>query len=150
MPDAYGVVYAVEVYNCWATVPFNAAVATRFLKYWNDTLQFQSSLEWLKHPPAGYQKPAVDLIAGLGQIQNTVNTGGYSSQYEFEADFQRLLYSANDDHVGMSAGILSSFKFANPYGLTTLSLDGVALPKTYTTCEQDHDFLENYPVLTRP
>lgn len=133
--DPSGIVYAIDVYNCWATVPFNTAVATRFLAYWNDTLQFESSLENLKNPPAGYQKPAVDLIAGLGQIQDKVNAGSYQSQYDFEADFQRLLYSANDDHVGLTAGVLSSFSFANPYGLTSLSLDGIALPKVYTTCK---------------
>ena len=116
-------------------MPFNPAVATRFIQYWNDTLQFQGTLEYLKDPPAGYQQPAVDLIASLEEIQSTINAGEFHNQYEFEAALQSLLYSAHDVHVSLNAGLLSSFYFGSQYGLTCVSIDGIQLPKVYLTAE---------------
>ncbi|KAI9659055.1 MAG: hypothetical protein M1821_002015 [Bathelium mastoideum] len=127
------IVNAIDVYNCWITVPFISAISTRFVKYWNDTLQFQSTLDYLKAPPTGYQQPAVDLIAGLNEIQTTIANGGFANEYQFEAALQNVLYSANDAHVSLTAGLLSSFSFGSSNGLTSLSLDGVELPKVYLT-----------------
>ncbi|KAK4552583.1 hypothetical protein LTR86_010227 [Recurvomyces mirabilis] len=128
-----GQAYAVDVYNCWRTVPFNPAVGTRLIKYWNDTLQFQSTLEYIKQPPSDYQQPAVDLLAGLQAIQDEVNNNGFANEYQFEAALQDLIYSAHDAHVSFVAGLLSSFNFGSANGLTSVSLDGVALPKVYFT-----------------
>ncbi|KAI9692521.1 MAG: hypothetical protein M1822_006752 [Bathelium mastoideum] len=101
--------------------------------YWNDTLQFQSTLDYLKTPPAGYQQPAVDLIAGLNEIHTSIIDGGFANEYQFEAALQNVIYSANDAHVSLTGGLLSSFTFGSPNGLTSLSLDGVELPKVYLT-----------------
>ena len=130
---------AIDVYNCFTTVPFNPAVASRFIKYWNDTLQFQSTLDYLKQPPPGYQQPAVDLIAGLGEIQATIDNGGFANEYQFEAALQNVLYSANDAHVSLNGGALSAFSFGSSFGITSLSLDGVQLPKVYITGIHAHD-----------
>lgn len=116
-------------------MPFNPAVASRFVTYWNDTLQFQGTLEYLKDPPTGYQQPAVDLLAGLNEIQHAIDTGNFHNQYQFEAALQSLLYSAHDTHVSLNAGLLSSFYFGSSYGLTCVSLDGVQLPKVYLTAD---------------
>lgn len=125
------------MYNCFTTVPFIPAISSRFIKYWNDTLQFQSTLDYLKHPPPGYQQPAVDLIAGLDEIQATIDDGGFANEYQFEAALQNVLYSANDAHVSLDGGLLSSFSFGSAYGLTSLSLDGIELPKVYLTGKSD-------------
>lgn len=119
------------VHECLTSVPFNAAVATRFIAYWNDTLRFQSTLAYLKNPPAGYQQPAVDLLAGLSDLQQAVNTGTFVNQYEFEVALQLLLVSAHDGHLYLNAGILAAFTFASPYDIVSLSIDGVELPKVY-------------------
>jgi len=76
------------VYECLSRVPFNDAVATRFINYYNMTLQFQSTLAFLKNPPHGYQQPAVDVIKVLGDIQRNITSGVYKKQYSFEADVQ--------------------------------------------------------------
>lgn len=114
-------------------MPFNAAVATRFIKYWNETIQFQSTLAYLKNPPQGYQQPAVDVIAELGRIQKQVDAGLYANQYDFEADFQLLTYALHDTHVYLTAGVLSAFSFASPYEITSVSIDGKQAPKVYIT-----------------
>jgi hypothetical protein len=124
------------VYRCWSVVPFNPAVATRFVQYWNETLQFQVTLEYLRQPPAGYQQPATDLIAGLNEIQDAIDAGAFTNQYEFEAALQALLYSTHDSHVTNIAGLLSSFTFGSFNGLTSLSIDGIELPKVYFTGRQ--------------
>lgn len=119
------------VYECLTSVPFSTAVASRFLAYWNDTLRFQSTLAYLKNPPAGYQQPAVDLLAGLSELQQAVNNGDFANQYEFEVALQLLLVSAHDAHLYLNAGILAAFTFASPYDIVSLSIDGVELPKVY-------------------
>lgn len=128
-----GYAKAVDVYNCWITVPFNPAVGSRFVKYWNGTLQFQGTLEYLRQPPAGYQQPPVDLIAGVNDVQHTIDSNGFANEYQVEAALQSLLFSAHDSHVSLDAGLLSSFYFGSVNGLTAVSLDGVQLPKVYLT-----------------
>lgn len=119
------------VYECLTSVPFNDAVATRFLNYYNETMQFQSTLAYLKNPPASYQQPSVDFIFELGRIQTAINTGVFKNQYEFEATLMQLVYSAHDTHVDLVSGIMGVFSFGTEYSIVSLSLDGVALPKIY-------------------
>ncbi|KAK7718646.1 hypothetical protein SLS64_002606 [Diaporthe eres] len=123
------------VYDCLTSVPFNPAVATRFIAYWNDTLRFQSTLTYLKNPPADYQQPAVDLLAGLSELQNAVESGAFKNQYEFEVALQLLLVSAHDAHLYLNAGILAAFTFASPYDIVSLSTDGIELPKVYLAAD---------------
>ena len=122
---------ATLAFECLTSVPFNPAVASRFISYYNDTLQFQSTLKYLKSPPPSYQQPAVDLIAGLNRIQSAIDEGIFSNQYEFEAALQTLVYAAHDGHVDILAGALSAFSFASPRDLVSLSLDGQQIPKVY-------------------
>jgi hypothetical protein len=113
-------------------VPFNPAVATRFLKYYNDTIQFQSTLAFLKTPTSGYKQPAVDMLAGIKRIQEYIDTpGAFPNQYAFEATLQRLIYMAHDGHLALIAGVLSAFNFGSPYALASVSKDGKELPKVY-------------------
>lgn len=120
-------------------MPLNPAVATRFLNYYNDTLQFQSTLSYLKSPPTSYQQPGVDLLKGLEDLKKGVQAGIFPDQYEFEASLQTLLLASHDDHLTLNAGILSAFSFASPYDLVTLSKDGIEIPKVYLT----YDFSES-------
>ena len=132
LPDTF-VFNASTVYACLTSVPFNPAVATRFIKYYNDTLQFQSTLPYLKDPPAGYQQPATDLLGGLTSIQQAINDNVFPNQYSFEATLQNLINSAHDAHVQLIAGVLAAFTFASPYEIASVSIDGIQLPKIYVT-----------------
>jgi len=132
IPDTY-VFNASTVYACLTSVPFNPAVASRFIKYYNDTIQFQSTLAYLKDPPAGYQQPPIDLVAGLGSIQQAIDDNLFPNQYSFEATLQNLINSANDAHIQLVAGVLAAFTFASPYEIASVSSDGIQLPKIYIT-----------------
>ncbi|KAF2132542.1 hypothetical protein P153DRAFT_166525 [Dothidotthia symphoricarpi CBS 119687] len=131
--EGFSVFWASDAYNCLISVPFNDAVASRFLKYWNETIQFQSTLAYVKDPPQGYQQPASDVQAGLAQIQQRIDDGSYKNQYDFEADFQLLTYGLHDGHVSLTAGALSAFSFASPYEIASVSIDGVQAPRIYIT-----------------
>ncbi|KAL9118334.1 MAG: hypothetical protein Q9187_005121 [Circinaria calcarea] len=115
------------------SVPFNPAVATRFLQYYNDTLQFQSTLAYLKNPPASYQQQPVDFVGGLEYLQQQINTGVFQNQYEFEASLQSLVYSAHDGHLSLMAGVLAAFSFGSRHGISSVSIDGIQVPKVYLT-----------------
>ncbi|CAA9957605.1 peptidase s41 family protein [Pyrenophora teres f. maculata] len=124
---------ASDVYRCLNSVPFNSAVAARFVKYWNETIQFQSTLAYLKNPPEGYQQPAVDVTAEVQRIQQKVDANLYVNQYEFEAEIQLLVCAMRDSHVSLNAGILSAFTFASPVEIASVSVDGKQEPRVYIT-----------------
>ncbi|KAK4690731.1 hypothetical protein P7C71_g6129, partial [Lecanoromycetidae sp. Uapishka_2] len=118
-------------YDCLISAPFNATVALAFLQYYNDTIQFQSTLAYLKNPPASYQQPAIDVQASLNTIQQRVQAGEFQNEYTFEVAVQEVIYATHDDHITLSAGILSAFTFGSPYSIVSASTDGIALPKIY-------------------
>ena len=124
---------AKDAYDCLRSVPFNSAVAARFLKYIDDRLQFQTTTEYLKSPPATYQQPGVDLWAGLARIQQQVNNNEFENEYDFEVALQQLLNAGHDSHLTLDAGALSVFTFLSPIGVTALSEDGIQPPKIYST-----------------
>lgn len=122
---------AKTAYDCLTSVPFNPAVASRFIQHYNNTLQFQSTSAYLRNPPASYQQPPVDLFKGLEDIQEDIVLGRFSNQYAFEATLQRLILSAHDSHLNLVAGVLAAFTFGSPYGIASVSSDGVQMPKVY-------------------
>lgn len=124
---------ASQVYQCLTSVPFNDAVALRFVDYYNETMQFHSTLAYLKDPPEGYQQPSVDLVDALAVIKQNITAGYYKNQYAFEAEVQKLVYSVHDMHVDLWAGILSAFSFGSEYEIVSVSKDGKELPQLYLT-----------------
>jgi hypothetical protein len=122
---------ASEVFNCLKKVPFDPAVAARFIDFYNHTLQYQSTLALLADPPADYQQPAVDVRQVLTEIKANITARRYMSQYHFEAELQLLVNRMHDSHVVLDAGILSAFSFASPYGLVSVSVDGKKEPEVF-------------------
>ena len=119
------------MYECLQSIPFNPAVAIRFLDYYNMTLQFQSTLGYLKAPPVGYQQPPFDFNQALEEIKQNVTRAVYKNQYEFEAQLQLLVHQLRDTHVILNAGALSAFSFVGSFGLVSASVDGKQAPEIY-------------------
>ncbi|KAE8441124.1 hypothetical protein EG329_005836 [Mollisiaceae sp. DMI_Dod_QoI] len=130
-PDQIPIFNASLIYECLTSVPFNAAVATYFIQYYNDTIQFQSTLQYLKEPPTSYQQPGVDLVGGLAKLQSGIDNGVFQNQYEFEAALAALLIAAHDTHLILDFGILAAFTFGSPENLVSVSDDGIQAPKVY-------------------
>ena len=116
---------ARQAYNCLNSVLFDPAVATNFIRYYNNTIQFQSTLAFLKNPPSSYQQPAINIQADLKRIQNNINNALFSNQYAFEVTLQNLVYSAHDAYFQLESGILNAFIFLSPYSMLSLSEDSV-------------------------
>ena len=118
-------------YDCLLTVPFNSTVALQLISYYNQTLQFQSTLAYLRNPPATYQQPGTDVIGGLDAIQSNINAGRYANEYEFESAILRLIQSSHDGHLVFSGGASAVFSFTSPYQFLSISPDGIQMPKVY-------------------
>jgi hypothetical protein len=129
----YSIFLASDAYECLQSVPFNGAVAARFIDYYNETLQFQSTLAYLKDPPTGYQQAPVDVDKVLAAIKANATAGVYPNQYAFEADVQLLVNQIHDAHVSLGAGALQAFSFASPYGIVSASVDGKKTPEAFLT-----------------
>ncbi|KAL1642032.1 hypothetical protein SLS58_005620 [Diplodia intermedia] len=146
------VFFASDAYECLRSVPFNPAVALRFIEYYNTTLQFQSTLAYLKDPPEGYRQPPINVATALERIRSAVVSGHYTSQLDFEVDVQRVVYSMHDMHVNLYAGILSVFSFGSPYYISSVSVDGKQAPQVYITdhlaWHRDHPDFEPSPIVT--
>ncbi|KAL8856656.1 MAG: hypothetical protein Q9178_006723 [Gyalolechia marmorata] len=119
------------VHDCLISTPFNATVATQFISYYKDTLQFQSTLAYLKSPPSTYKQPSIDLLGGLDSIQRAVDNGAYKNEYDFEVAVQKLVYATHDAHVSLYAGALSVFTFGAPVSIVSVSTNGIAYPKVF-------------------
>lgn len=126
------VIPATLAYECLTSVPFNKTVATQFLQYFKDTLQFQSTLAYLQNPPPSYQQPAVNLLASIDLIQRQIDTGVFHNEYSFEAAVQNLIYQTHDAHIQLFAGALNVFTFGSAVPIVSVSADGFALPKVYS------------------
>jgi len=114
----------------------------RFLDYYNMTLQFQSTLGYLKEPPAGYQRAPFDVDKALDEIKQNVTAAVYNNQYEFEAQIQLLINQLRDTHVTLNAGALSAFSFVASFGLVSASIDGKQAPEIYL----DQDLYEAWAI----
>ncbi|KAF2231418.1 hypothetical protein EV356DRAFT_518580 [Viridothelium virens] len=129
--------YASDAYACLRSVPFNQAVATRFIGWLLNRLEFQTTTAYLRAPPSTYRQPAVNLEAELDKIQDNLDRNGYENQYEFEAAVQRVIFAAHDSHLYLDAGALSVFSFLSPISIASISIDGQQAPKLYVIDDID-------------
>ena len=124
---------AQDAYNCLISIPFNKTVASQFLQYYKDTLEFQSTLAYLKDTPSSYQQPRVDLLSALDLIGTGIETGVFRDEYAFEVAVQNVVQAAHDSHVRLDAGALNIFRFGSPRAISSISMDGIEVPKVYFT-----------------
>lgn len=123
----------MDAYRCLISVPFDKAVASQLIRYYKDTLEFQSTLAYLKDPPLSYQQTRVDILSALDLIATGVETGVFRDEYALEAAVQNVVQASHDSHVRLDAGALNVFSFGSPYAISSVSTDGIELPKVYFT-----------------
>lgn len=112
-------------------MPIVPDLAVKQIEWMQGFIQFQSTLAWLKNPPAGYDLPPVDLVGGLDQIAKKAASGVYHGEYDFELDIYNLVTSAGDGHFTYLPFLIGKFAFFREVSLVSVSLDGVSLPKVY-------------------
>ncbi|KAK1774683.1 hypothetical protein QBC45DRAFT_32364 [Copromyces sp. CBS 386.78] len=120
-------------HDCLMSMPFDSARAVQFLDEYLKHVQFQSTLDSLKHPPPGYITPSIDLLKGFSKIRNKAVANTYKSQYEFDNDIKSLIHRANEGHLEIHLCSHQVFRFhrTGP-SLVSISSDGLELPNIYT------------------
>lgn len=81
-------VAASLAYECILSVPLNASAALDLINEVKPYFQWQSTLSYLKNPPAEYVQKiqqGVDVFAGLDQIAANVSNGMFPSLPSFMA-----------------------------------------------------------------
>ncbi|CAG8416334.1 unnamed protein product [Penicillium salamii] len=113
-------------------MPLDEGRAVSFVEEYRKYLQFQSTIEILPNPPAGYLMPPTDLLGGLDEIQVKAAIGFYSNQYDFDTAISDLLKSAYDGHLSIQLCSLQVFWGKIDMPLVSISSNGTALPQVYT------------------
>lgn len=98
-------------------------------------VEFQSTLAYLKDPPAGWPNEPVDIIAGLDDIASKVNDGTYTNEYDFETDIAALFIKAHDGHLNFNGNAYGgAFRWRRNLNIALISAsrDGSAAPQVWS------------------
>ena len=103
-------------------------------------MQWQSTLAYLKDPPSDYPFPAVDVLGGLEDLKNQVQSGAFTNEVDFQTNLTNLLDSTRDGHVAFQSDALNVFDYVGVElgPLVSVSQDGSALPQVYAFREYSH------------
>ncbi|KAM0421490.1 hypothetical protein ACHAPT_010663 [Fusarium lateritium] len=116
-------------HECLLSIPYRSDLAGEFLHEISKHIQWHSTIDALKDPPATYTSSATDILGGLEKIGRT----NYASHYEFDSAISNLLGSANDGHLAIFPCTLSIFDFyLGDTSLVSVSTDGIQAPEVYT------------------
>ncbi|KAK8189291.1 uncharacterized protein BKA78DRAFT_253348 [Phyllosticta capitalensis] len=124
-PSATATVPAKLAYECINSVPLNVSAALDLIETVKPYWEWQSTIAYLKNPPAEYvekiQDP-VDVFGELDIIEAKVKNGSFASEYE----------STHDGHfVYVPDSVGGIFNFGRTLPLVSVSLDGKSLPQPY-------------------
>lgn len=124
---------AAQALACLQTVPNKPEPAAKLVKSLRAYVQWESTLAYLKDPPASYGLPPVDILGGLDTIAANASAGGFQSEYDFQSSMVRLISLAHDGHFAYRPDIFKAFAFRNDLAtdLVSLSVDGKQVPKLY-------------------
>ncbi|KAJ5051959.1 uncharacterized protein L3040_001720 [Drepanopeziza brunnea f. sp. 'multigermtubi'] len=126
-------VSAQLAYDCLQSVPNKPEPAAALVKSLKAFVQWQSTLAFLKDPPASYMLPATDIEGGLDNISTTATNQQFKSEYEFQLSMVKLITTAHDGHFSYRPDVFKAFVFRNNLSsdIVSISTDGKAVPKLY-------------------
>ncbi|QIW98520.1 hypothetical protein AMS68_004038 [Peltaster fructicola] len=121
--------------DCLNSIPFNQSAAVAFVDSIRPYLEWQTTIEYLKDPPAEYAEkiqPAYDFRADYERIYNNAVSGAYTSEYAFGTDLYTAFQRAHDGHfVVYPDSVASLITFGRQTPLVSVSLDGQSIPQVY-------------------
>ncbi|KAI9646254.1 hypothetical protein NHQ30_005694 [Ciborinia camelliae] len=125
--------------ECLQSVPLDVQRSSDFIDYIEPFWQFQSTLAYLKDPPVGYTLPGADMLGGLAEIKENINSGYYANQWDFEKDLYALgNILPHDFHVNLPLPLMNVFSFFTRDGpLVSISSNGLAMPELYFKYDLD-------------
>lgn len=127
---------------CLASVPLNKDEDMALIEELMLYLSWQSNIEYLLHPPAGYTEQGIDILTKIQTIYNGLSDGTYKDEYHFQADLSEALNEAYDFHLYFYPDISNIFFFqrgnfdaSDRFALVSVSADGQALPQLFNYCK---------------
>ncbi|KAK6579857.1 hypothetical protein PZA11_007565 [Diplocarpon coronariae] len=131
--QAQPTVPAQLAFDCLQSVPNKPEPAAALVRSLKAFVQWQSTLAFLKDPPASYMLPPTDIAGGLDNISATATAGRFKSEYDFQLSVVKLIVTAHDGHFAYRPDVFKAFGFRNRLvsDLVSVSSDGRALPKLY-------------------
>ncbi|KAH9896215.1 peptidase S41 family protein [Xylariomycetidae sp. FL2044] len=132
-PEAAVTIPATLAFECLQTVPNKPEQAAQLITSIKAYAQWQSTLAYLKAPPASYTLPAVDVQGQLDNISTTATAGGFASEYEFQLAIYETFLAAHDGHFSYIPDSFMPFAFRSKIlsDIVSVSSDGKAVPKLY-------------------
>ncbi|OAL36003.1 hypothetical protein AYO20_04664 [Fonsecaea nubica] len=123
-------------YACAQSVPLVKEDTLAVLTGLKALVQWQSTLGWLKDPPADWPFPPVDLVAGLEDLTNKVQDGTMTREIDFETQLVDLITSVRDGHLTYVPDAYSVFQYGvKDLPLYSMSTDGKQLPEIYAAAD---------------
>jgi hypothetical protein len=120
--------------RCLESVPLDKDGDMKLIDELKLYVKWQSSIAYLKDPPAGYTEKPVDIMGELDRMKSQLSSGGFKNEYDFQMQMMALFDSAYDNHLAWQPDILSSaMQFQRPPGteLVSVSADGMAIPEIF-------------------
>ncbi len=120
-------------FECLRSVPNKPEPAEQLVTSLKAFVEWQSTLAWLKDPPASYMLPPIDIQGKLDNISATASDGGFESEYDFQLAIYQTIVAAHDGHFSYRPDIFKTFVFRNNLAadIVSVSQDGKELPKLY-------------------
>jgi hypothetical protein len=126
-------------WSCQQSVPIVKEDALNLVDGLNVALEWQSTLEYLKTPPADYPYPPVDLQGRLTIIRRKVEDDQYDNEIAFELDIINVLNKAHDGHLGFAADGWHAFSYVRGGpDLASVALDDSSDPAIYALRKHWH------------
>lgn len=121
--------------SCLASVPFNATSAKSLITSLRPYMNWQSTLDVLKNPPAEYAEkvqPPIDILGGLDKIDQYIATNRFKNEYDFGWTLYTLIQAAHDGHFAyIPDSVGSIFNWGRRVPLVSVSADGMQLPAVF-------------------
>ena len=74
----------------------------------------------------------MDIFAGFDAVLANISNGVYTNEYDFQSHLWPVFNTVHDGHFRFLPDLLSkAITFRRPYGVVSVSIDGVAPPKVY-------------------
>jgi len=109
----------------------NQTITLEFLEGLSRYIQYQSTLAYLRNPPSGSGQEPIDVLEELEKIASDVETGVLTGEYEFETRVTKVVGLTHDGHFAIPFSLFNLFTFRAPFGLVSISVDGVQLPELF-------------------
>ncbi|KAK6221277.1 hypothetical protein QIS74_04845 [Colletotrichum tabaci] len=134
--NPYPSVGAELAYACLKSVPLHKEVAVALVDAIRPYLEWQSSLVYIKNPPADYEPGAFDLLGHLGKIREKLVADGYHGEIDFQEDLFEMTAKTRDGHFAFLPDALTKvFRFGRPFALVSYAQDPLSMPAIKTLDE---------------